>query len=315
MTRLLAIMPMPERFRLQFKDELSRAFPSLTIDVVGQPKESDPYIDAADILMAHHVPDEVLAKASSLKWVQTLGTGVDGFLTRPHFRKDVLLTRMHDVQGSPASEAVLAMMLAFSRQLPRLIRNQMHHRWDRDSAQLLEGRTVAILGVGRIAEALAPKCKALGMTTVGISSGRTGVPGFDYVRPRRDLPAAVGDCDFLVVLVPFSPDTRHVVGPAVFGAMKRSAYLINIARGGVVDEAALLDALREGRIAGAALDVFAVEPLPDDHPFWDMENVIITPHAAAMHDGYVDCMLPVLRTNIAGFLGNDRMAMMNVVEH
>jgi D-2-hydroxyacid dehydrogenase (NADP+) len=265
--------------------------------------------------MAHHVPDEVLAKASSLKWVQTLGTGVDGFVTRPHFRKDVLLTRMHDVQGSPASEAVLAMMLAFSRQLPRLIRNQTRHVWDRDSAQHLEGRVVGILGVGRIAEALAPKCKALGMTTVGISSGRADVPGFDQIRPRRELAAAVHDCDFLVVLVPYGPETHHVVDDNVLGAMKRTAYLINIARGGVVDESALLTALIDRQIAGAALDVFATEPLPDDHPFWDMENVIVTPHAAAMHDGYVDHMLPILRANIACFLGDDRGSMMNVVEH
>src|SRR3990170_2910580 len=111
MTKLLTVMPMPERFRRQFKDELSKCFPELTIDVV-EPGGTDPYIEDAEILMAHHVPDEVLAKAKRLKWVQTLGTGTDGFLTRPHFRKETLLTRMHDVQGSPSSEAVLAIMLA-----------------------------------------------------------------------------------------------------------------------------------------------------------------------------------------------------------
>jgi phosphoglycerate dehydrogenase-like enzyme len=314
MTKLLTVMPMPERFRRQFKDEISKTFADLTINVV-EPGNTDPFIEDAEILMAHHVPDEVLAKAKRLKWVQTLGTGTDGFLTRPHFRKDTLLTRMHDVQGSPGSEAVLAIMLAFSRQLPRLIRNQMRGLWDRDSAQLLEGKTVGILGVGKIAEGLAPKCRALGMRTVGISSGRTQVEGFDEIRPRSNLIGAVRDLDFLVVLVPLSLDTRNCVNADVFNAMKPSAYLINIARGGIVDEDAALAALKTSKIAGAGLDVFVKEPLPADHPFWSMDNVIITPHAAAMHDGYVDCMLPVLRTNIGCYLRGDRQNMVNVVEH
>jgi D-2-hydroxyacid dehydrogenase (NADP+) len=151
--------------------------------------------------------------------------------------------------------------------------------------------------------------------TVGISSSRTTVSGFDVIRPRQPLVDAVGDLDFLIVLVPYSSETRNIVNRSVLGAMKPSAYLVNIARGGIVDEDALLHALKEGRIAGAGLDVFVKEPLAADHPFWGMDNVIITPHAAAMHDGYVDCMLPILRTNIGCYLRNDTRAMVNIVEH
>jgi phosphoglycerate dehydrogenase-like enzyme len=193
------------------------------------------------------------------------------------------------------------------------VRNQDRHVWERWPARLLDGKKLGILGVGVIAEALAPKCKALGMTVIGISSLPRTVPGFDRVYGRDELVSAVRDLDYLVALTPYSPTTRHIVNAAVFLAMKSTSYFINLARGGVVDEDALINALEKGLLAGAALDVFNREPLPGDHPFWAMKNVIVTPHLGGFYDGYADRALPVVEENLRRFLAGDTMKMINVV--
>jgi phosphoglycerate dehydrogenase-like enzyme len=194
-----------------------------------------------------------------------------------------------------------------------VVRNQDRHLWERWPASLLEGKKLGILGIGVIAEALAPKCKALGMTVVGITSTKRTVTGFDRVFGRDELLIAVRDVDYLVALTPYSPATHHIVNAAVLSAMKPGSYFINLARGGIVDEEALIKALESRLIAGAALDVFNHEPLPDDHPFWTMKNVIVTPHLGGFYDGYADRALPVVEENIRRFLAGDTMNMIYVV--
>ena len=145
---------------------------------------------------------------------------------------------------------------------------------------------MGILGVGLIAEDLAPRCKALGMTVVGISRSQRKPAGFDRIVPRDDLARAVADLDFLVLLIPYEKETHHIVDERVLAAMKPTAFLINIARGGVIDEPALIRALEEERIAGAALDAYETEPLPKGHPMWTAKNAIVSPHMTGTWDGY-----------------------------
>src|SRR5262252_8362442 len=194
--------------------------------------------------------DEVLRAAVNLKWIQTLGTGVDNLIDLPSLRKDVIITNVHGIHGAPVSEAALAAMFALSRDLPRFVRNQERREWARWPARLLDGKTVGIFGLGVIAEALAPKCKALGMRVVGISSAPRKLAGFDQIVARDDLVAAMRDLDYFVLLTPLTPQTRGIIGLEVLAAMKPTAYLVNLARGGVVDEAALLDVLARRAIAG-----------------------------------------------------------------
>ena len=167
--------------------------------------------------------------------------------------------------------------------------------------------------MGVIAEALAPRCKALGMSVVGISSVKRAVAGFDRVYGRDELVSAVRELDYVVVLTPYSPATRHIVDDAVLSAMKPTSYLVNLARGGVIDEPALIAALQDGQISGAALDVFSQEPLPQHHPLWSMKNVIIMPHLGGFFDGYADRALPVVEENIRRFLVGDLANMINIV--
>jgi len=316
MTQVLVLLTMPEAVRMQYRDGILARFPEVTVNVVDHHSKVDPYIGSADVLMTFGpmMSDDVLARAPNLKWIQALGTGVDGIIDRPSLGKNVIVTNLHGVHGPPVSEAAFMSMLALSRQLPRSVRNQVAHVWDRFPARLLKEKTVGIFGIGVIAEELAPKCKAFGMKVVGISSVKREVAGFDTVYARDDLLEAVRGLDYLVLLTPLSPATHKSVDARVLAAMKPTSYLINLARGGVVDEAALIDALKGKRIAGAALDVFAQEPLPPDHPFWDLDNVIITTHQGGFCDVYVKFAMPVIEQNLRKFLAGDAAGMINLVK-
>ena len=317
MTNLLILLTLPEPVRSQYRDRLQARFPELTIALVDHHSKVGPHIGKADALLtfAPMLSDTVLQSAARLKWVQALGTGVDNLIDRPCLRNDVIVTNVHGIHGPPVSEAAIASMLALARNLPRAVRCQEKRQWQRFPAQLLHHKTVGIFGVGAIAEALAPKCKVFGMRVVGVSSAPREVAGFDRMYQSTELAAVAGEFDFFVLLTPLTEKTRNSIGARVFAAMKPTSFLVNLARGGVVDEAALVEALRKGRIAGAALDVFTEEPLPADHPFWAMDNVIITTHQGGFCDVYIDHAWPTLETNMRCFLAGDIGGMINVVPH
>ena len=313
---VLLLLNLPDSQRLRYPEGLKREFPDFNINLVRNHTEVDPYIADADVLITFgpHMAEHVLEKAKNLKWVQALGTGVDGIADRPSLRKDVIVTNMHGVHGDSMSESALLSMLALARDLPRNVRNQAKREWGRWPSRLLAGKTVGILGVGAIAEALAPRCKAMGMTVVGITSGQRAVPGFDRMESKDRLTEVVRDIDYFVLLTPYSKETHHLVNAQVLKAMKPGSFLVNLARGGVVDEAALVESLKSGHLAGAALDVFATEPLPKDSPLWDMENVIVTPHHGGFHDEYAQKALPTIIENFRRFTAGDVANMINRVK-
>lgn len=315
MASLLMLLAMPPEITAQYYARLRATFSALEMHLVDHHSKVGPYIGSADILMTFGpmLTDDVLRQATNLKWIQALGTGVDNLVDLPSLRRDVTITNIRGIHGAAVSEAAIMSMLALARDFTRVIRNQDRQFWERWPTRLLEGKTVGILGMGVIAEALAPRCKALGMSVVGISSVKRAVAGFDRVYGRDELVSAVRELDYVVVLTPYSPATRHIVDDAVFSAMKPTSYLVNLARGGVIDEPALIAALQNGQIAGAALDVFSQEPLPQHHPLWSMKNVIIMPHLGGFFDGYADRALPVVEENIRRFLVGDLANMINIV--
>jgi phosphoglycerate dehydrogenase-like enzyme len=317
MANILILLTLPEPVRSQYRDRLRRRFPAAAIELVDHHSKAGPHIGSADALVtfAPMLSSQVLQSAPRLKWIQALGTGVDNLIDQPALRKDVIVTNVRGIHGAPVSEAAIAGMLALARGLPRAIRLQDERQWHRFPAQLLQDKIVGIYGVGQIAEALAPKCQAFGMRVVGITSAPRKLVGFDRMHRREELAQVVGDFDFLVLLTPLTAATRNSVDATILAAMKPTSYLINLARGGVVDEAALVAALRDQRIAGAALDVFNQEPLPADHPFWSMPNVIITTHQGGFCDVYIDYALPTVEANMECFLKGDFNGMINVVAH
>lgn len=316
MPRLLILLTLPPDVTAQYRARLGELFPELAIDVVSQREQAPAALAKADILLTFGQMMKNLQlgleDADNLKWVQALGTGLDGITDQPALRPSVMVTSLHGVHGAPVSEAALAGMLALSRDIPRFARNQDTRTWGRWPAKLLHEKTVGILGIGVIAEALAPKCKAFGMTVIGITSAKRELPNFDSVHDMDELHDVLPHLDYLVLLTPYSAATHHMIDARVFAAMKPSAFMINVARGGVVDEDAMIAALREKQFAGAALDVFEHEPLPPEHPLWTFPNVIITTHQGGFCDTYVDLAMPILERNMRCFLNGDMKGMVNI---
>jgi phosphoglycerate dehydrogenase-like enzyme len=315
MKRVLILLTLPKEVRDVYESRLRQRFPELHIDIVDHFSKASPFMPEADVLITFGpmMKDEVLQSAKKLKWVQALGTGVDGIIDQPSLRTEVIITNIRGIHGEPVSEAAIMAMLALSRRLPDSVRAQDKHSWTRWAPKLIDRKTVGIYGIGLIAEALAPRCKALGMTVVGFGSTRREVAGFDHLYLRDEFLKVAATLDYIVLLVPYSAETHRLIGAREFAAMKPTSYFINLARGGIVDEDALMQALNSGKIAGAALDVFQEEPLPSDHPLWSTKNVIITPHLGGFCDVYAERALPDIEHNMACFLRGDVDGMVNLV--
>jgi phosphoglycerate dehydrogenase-like enzyme len=266
------------------------------------------------LIRTDEVSPALIAAMPRLRLIQALTTGVDHIVALPNLPARVHLAAARGFHGPQMSELAFLFMLAFARDLPKVLDNQKQRRWDRRPQRLLAGKTAALVGVGRIAEELAKRCKVFDMKVIGVSESRTHVPGFDAVYTRADLTRAAAETDFLIVLVPYTSENHHLIDATVIGAMKKSAVLINISRGGVVDESALQRALADGRIAGAGLDVFQTEPLPASSPWWNTPNVILTSHVGGMSDNYVDQVLPVLIDNLRAFMAGEPDRMRYVVK-
>ena len=309
---VLIICPEPQAY----VSRLASAFPQVTFSSVAS-LECTPALDRmgeADAILSYGraFDAECLARAKKLRWFQCLITGTD-HLAPVLAGSRIILTNARGIHGPQMAEMAILHMLALSRRVPQLVRNQAAHVWERINPRVLDHRTIAILGVGAIAEHTAKVCKAFGMTTLGISRTPRQIEGFDAIYPREKLLEAAAQADFLLALLPYTKDNDKIINAAVFDAMKPTAYLINIARGGVVDEAALLQALRDGKIAGAGLDVFEEAPLPPAHPFWDMDNVFMTPFIGGRSDRYEEEIMSIIKPNLQSFLAGRDEAMINRV--
>jgi len=295
------------------REGVARGLPQLPVVGTSNYAAAIGAAHAATVLVAkaQDLSAELLAAAPRLGWIQALTTGTDPLrsLTLP---PGLVVTSGRGIHGPQMGELALLLMMSLSRDFPRMLDNQRAAKWQRWSQKLLLGKTVVMVGVGTISEAIAERCRPFGLKLIGITQ-RTEAAGFDELQPRARLRECAARADFLVVVVPYAPDTHHLVDAAVIGAMRPDAYLINIARGNVVDEAALTQALREGRLAGAGLDVFAQEPLPPSSPLWQLPNVIVTPHIGGMSDVYAEQILPLLLHNLRAWLGGDPAAMHNRV--
>lgn len=309
---LLILNPFAERYRARLEPQ----FPEVTFYSALDPNEASEIIKEAHILFAigHVFGDDFIRHASKLEWIQSLISGTDTLVALKTLKKEVLITSGRGIHGPQMSEMAFLHMLNLTRGYPRMLRNQDQGVWERWPQSLLFQKTVGILGIGVIAEELARKCKAFNMTVYGISSTVREVEGIDRFFLREELPEAAAMVDYLVILVPYSPETDKIVDGTVISAMKPSAFLINLARGGVLDEDALIEALKAEKIAGAGVDVYNEEPLPVSHPFWSMKNVMMTPKLGGMSDIYPEQVMPILEKNLRHFLDGDTDKMANIVE-
>ena len=244
--------------------------------------------------------DETFLDAE-LGWIHSIQAGVDRFPFGDLEDHGVVLTNSTGIHGESVGETVVGYMLTFARRLHVYGRNQREHVWEHppwDEPFTLRGRSVCVVGLGTLGRGIASRAAALEMRVTGVKRTVEAVPDVTRVYPNEDLLEAVEGADFVALACPLTDETHHLVDEEVLARMDEGTYLINVARGSVVDEPALVEALEGGEIAGAALDVFEEEPLPRDSPLWDMEEVLVTPHRAAATWEYYQLVGDLVRENV-----------------
>ncbi|RPI10143.1 MAG: D-2-hydroxyacid dehydrogenase [Zetaproteobacteria bacterium] len=235
----------------------------------------------ADVLLATRIPPNVTELAPRLRWIQFTSAGVD-HLWNPTLRQaKIIVTSTRGIHVIPLSEFTMSCILMFAKGWPRLIRQQQEHQWSKFLTEELHGKTLVCIGVGEIGKQVARLARAFGMHVIGVRRRddiRELPSDIDEIYPASTLRQVLPRGDYVVACLPLTAKTRGCIGEEDFRTMKPSALFVNVGRGKTVDEAAMVRCLREGWIQGAALDVFAEEPLPKDNPLWDLPNVLICPH-------------------------------------
>ncbi|MPZ63148.1 MAG: D-2-hydroxyacid dehydrogenase [Propionibacteriales bacterium] len=257
----------------------------------------------AEILLAWDFLTPALAaawdSADRLRWVHTASAGVDNVLIPPMVDSDVALTNSRGVFDGAIAEYVLGLMLMFAKDTMGTWRRQTRREWEHRDTERLAGRTALVVGVGPIGRAIARLLGAAGVRVSGAGrTARSGDPDFGDVAASSDLTELVTGADYVVLVAPLTKETRGMIDASVLGAMKPSARLINVGRGELVVEPDLVAALRERRIAGAALDVFETEPLPPESPLWELPEVFVSPHMSADTVGWRDALAELFLDNL-----------------
>ncbi|MFD2830773.1 D-2-hydroxyacid dehydrogenase [Corticicoccus populi] len=268
---------------------------------------SEDILKEAEILFHWKKDKEALYfKNDCLKWVQTFSAGVDSLDLKQISEKKITLTSASGVHRYPISETIFAFMLGFTREFHTYQKAQQKKEWSRTRpGGEIHEKTIAILGVGEIGRETAKIAKAFNMTVLGVRNSGKAVDNVDEMYTPDQLTEILRRSDFVISALPLTKETHHLIGKAQFAEMKDSAFIVNIGRGPVVDEAALIEALKNKQIAGAGLDVFESEPLSEESALWDMDNVIITPHTAGSTDHYNgrvvrDIFIPNLKEYLRG---------------
>jgi phosphoglycerate dehydrogenase-like enzyme len=279
--------------------QLRRGMPDREIVVSHQDEELRARIGEIEVLLAFRPPRGMWSAARRLRLIQMMGAGVDALLPAPDLPPQVQVTNARGLHGVQMSEFALAMMLALAKRIPRALEQQRAHLWKLYGMPQLTGKTLGILGLGAIGAAVAEKARAFRMRVIGTQRTPKQIPNVDLVVSGPDgMTRVLRESDYLVILLPLTPETRGSIGARELDALKPGAYLVNLARGGIVDEQALLERLRSGHLAGAASDVFAQEPMPQSDPLWDAPNLIVTPHVAGLEPEYMQRLMELAVDNV-----------------
>lgn len=272
---------------------------AVTVHACATEADAAAVIAETQVVYGWKLPPVLYARARKLEWLQAMGAGVDWAVAEAPRR--VVVTRVPGVFGPWMSEYVLAWCSWVTQRTETYRAAQRERRWIETSLpDRLRGKTMTLVGVGDIGREVARVARAVGMHVIGVSRSGQRVPAVERVYRPGHLRRALAAADFVVVVVPLTRRTRGLIDAHALAAMRPGAWLLNISRGAVVDEDALVDALQSRRIAGAILDVFATEPLPADHVLWSLDNVVITPHVAG--PSTVEELAPVFNDNLARWL-------------
>jgi len=304
-----------------FVGKIRSVSPDLEVLMSGDKEEAVRLIEDVDILFAGFFSKELFFAARRLNWIQAWGAGVDRLLLPEVVKSRVIVTNAGGVHPTPISEHVIGLMLCLCRKLHLFIRNQVERKWERfeswvsvEQVEELSGKTVGIVGLGRIGTEIARKAKCLGMRVIATKRdpSQMASTSIDRLVHPADLNQLFAESDFVVLSLPLTKETEGMVGEAQFKSMKRTAYFINVSRGKIVQEDKLIEALKQGWIAGAGLDTFENEPLSGDSELWGFRNVIVTPHVAGLTPHYMERLTGIFCENLDRFI--HKQPLINIVD-
>ncbi|MEX0682015.1 MAG: D-2-hydroxyacid dehydrogenase [Dehalococcoidia bacterium] len=277
---------------------------------------------STEVLLSNQVvPADLSSRMPNVKWLQLTSAGVDSMIDHEIVRSSqVTVTTASGVHATTISEYIIGAMITFAKNFPKAMRSQQERTWQPYWPQELEDASVGIIGLGAIGHRTAELCRALRMRVLAMrrscqrrmTGAEAGDPTIDEMLPPAELHALLAECDYVVLALPLTAESRGMIGEAEIAAMKPNAVIVNIARGSVIDQDALIRALREGRIAGAALDVTSPEPLPPDHELWGVENVMITPHISGGTPRYMERVIDLFCDNLRRYVDGEPLR--NVVD-
>ncbi|MED3552781.1 D-2-hydroxyacid dehydrogenase [Cytobacillus praedii] len=277
--------------------------------VIGKEKNIwSEHLNEAEIIVSwkKEIEKMISWNQSKLRWLQAWSAGVNSLPLQELEAKKIYTTSANGVHAYPISETIFALMLALTRKIHTYVKNQQTKKWDHAGLNLeLHGKTIAILGIGAIGKETAKIAKAFGMEVIGFRHSGKPEENVDIMYTLQHLNNVLPHCDYVVVTLPYTKETHHLFGTEQFNLMKPSSFFINIGRGSIVVESELINALQDGKISGAGLDVFEKEPLDEGSPLWELDNVIITPHTSGSTEHYTkrvieDIFIPNLKSYIQG---------------
>jgi phosphoglycerate dehydrogenase-like enzyme len=282
--------------------------------------EADARIAEADVVLGFAARPANFASARRLRWIHSTAAGVGGVLFPALVESDVVLTNSRGLHADSMAEHAIGLMLAFTRKLHHSRDAQRDHRWTQNEHWVeaprlgfLRGSTLGLIGLGRVGSAIATRARALGMRVLAVRRHPASpADPADEQWPSSRLHDLLAASDWVVLVAPHTPETTRLLGTAELAHMRPHSRLLNLGRGALVDQAALVEALRSGRIAGAGLDVFEEEPLPASSPLWDMPEVILTPHTSGMGPDYWERAMEQFRENLTRFVAGEPLT--NVVD-
>ncbi len=278
-------------------------------------KELDLLLADAEVIFGLELPADLARRATGLKWIQVISAGVDHLMSEDIRANAATMTNIKGMSATPIAEFVIALALTLVKRLPYCAELQRQKQWQAFPTASLQSKTIGIVGLGNIGREVARLSRAFGMTVIATSrtAGQDdSASGIDRMLPKDQLPQLLAESDFVVLALPLTEETRRLVGENELRMMKPTAYLINVARGEVVDETALVRALEQRWIAGAGLDVFATEPLPVDSQLWELPNAVISPHVSGGIEGELELATDLFVDNLKRYLKGDRLR--NVVD-
>jgi len=301
-------------------DRLRREFPDVTFDTPRDRAEADRAVAEADVVLGNAVRPENFDSAKRLRWIQVTAAGVGHMLFPELLESDVVVTNGRGIHAVAMAEHTMGVLLTFVRKLHLARDEQNRKRWTQRELWAgtpefgaLGGRTLGLVGFGSAGEEIARRARALGMRVIAVRRRpqHEPAPADEQWGPER-LPDLLARADFLVLATALTAGTRGLIGREQLARMKPEVILVNLGRGGLVDEEALIESLREGRIAGAALDVFRDEPLPESSPLWEMPQVIVTPHISGLGPRYWERAVDLFARNLRAWRAGEPL--INVVD-